>query len=258
METYNLTDEQKRILRAIAEAYLRLPEEEFYLPADTTELRQREVTVTTGVTAADLYALDDESLVKRWKRVDGGHHCKPTQRGLEAVRNDFLRSPAPQPPVTLAEPPAILESLGRFRREHPEPSKVGFLMMKFGQTASHERITQAVRETLGKYGMTALRADEVEYHEDLYYNVATYMHGCGFGIAVFERLESDDFNPNVSLEVGYLRALRKPVCLLKDQTLKSLHADLVGKLYRSFDPQAPEETIPAALSSWLKDYGLLD
>jgi nucleoside 2-deoxyribosyltransferase len=257
MEAYNVTDEQKRILRAIAEAYLRSPREEFYLTAGSTELRQGDVVVTTGVTAADLYALDDESLLKRWRQGDGGQYCKPTQSGLDAVLNNFRR-PTPAPPIAIAEPPAIMESLGRFRGKYPDPSKVGFLMMKFGHTPSHERITQAVRGTLAKYGMAALRADEAEFNDDLYYNVATYMHGCGFGIAVFERLESDDFNPNVSLEVGYLRALRKPVCLMKDQTLKSLHTDLVGKLYRPFDPQEPLDSIPVALSAWLKDHGLID
>ncbi len=74
-----------------------------------------------------------------------------------------------------------------------------------------------------------------------------------FGIALFERLEEDEFNPNVSLEVGYLRALRKPVCLLKDKTLKTLQTDLVGKLYKSFDPQDPKKTIPRELENWLRD-----
>jgi hypothetical protein len=259
-DEYNLTEEQKRILRQIAEAYARKPHAELVLLAGTTILRQDGVDVVSDVTVADLYALDDENLIKRWKRGDVEHSCKPTQRGLDAVRNGFRRpqTQAPAPAVLVSEPPMIAESLVKFRAAHPDPSKVGFLMMKFGKTPRHDEITQAIRETLAKFGMIAVRADDVEYHEDLYYNVATYMHGCGFGIAVFERLESDDFNPNVSLEVGYLRALRKPVCLLKDQTLKSLQSDLVGKLYRSFDPQSVTATVAPALAGWLKDQGLLD
>ena len=31
---------------------------------------------------------------------------------------------------------------------------------------------------------------------------------------MFERLESERYNPNVALEVGYMMALGKPVCLL--------------------------------------------
>ena len=48
-------------------------------------------------------------------------------------------------------------------------------------------------------------------------------------------------------------ALNKDVCLLKDQTLRTLHADLVGKLYRVFDPLDPIETIPKELTKWLRD-----
>ena len=61
------------------------------------------------------------------------------------------------------------------------------------------------------------------------------------------------FNPNVSLEVGILLGLRKPVCLLKDKTLSVLHTDLIGKLYRTFDPHNPAHSIPDALRAWLKD-----
>ena len=86
----------------------------------------------------------------------------------------------------------------------------------------------------------------------------TYIIGCGFGIAVFERLEQDEFNPNVSLEVGWMYGLGKSVCLLKDKTLTTLpHADLVGKLYRQFDPQNPKGTIPQVLSKWLNDKGVV-
>jgi hypothetical protein len=111
--------------------------------------------------------------------------------------------------------------------------------------------------TLQPFGITAVRADDKHYHDDLWPNVLTYIHGCGFGIAVFERLEQDEFNPNVSLEVGYLYGLGKPVCLLKDKTLKTLHTDLVGKLYRPFDPQNPKTTIPTELSKWLADKGIV-
>jgi hypothetical protein len=158
---------------------------------------------------------------------------------------------------TLSGPPIILESLEKFRSDYPDSKKTGFLMMKFGTTPAHTAITEVVRTTLTKYGLKAVRADDKEYHEDLFPNVQTYMHGCGFGIAVMERIEAEEFNPNVSLEIGYMLAHRKPVLLLKDSTLKQLHADLVGKLYRPFDFQKPEESIPKQLKSWLEDKGLI-
>ena len=130
-------------------------------------------------------------------------------------------------------------------------------MMQFTSTPMHEAIVAAIRSTLSKYSITALRADDKEYHDDLFPNVLTYIYGCGFGISVFERLAADDFNPNVSLEVGYMRALRRPVCLLKDKTLQALHTDLVGKLYKSFDPQNPKGSIPPELQKWLEDKDII-
>ena len=110
---------------------------------------------------------------------------------------------------------------------------------------------------LKKYGINALRADDKQYHEDLYWNVLTYIYGCNFGIAVFERLEDDLFNSNVALEVGYMRALSKPLCLLKDRTIATLQTDLIGKLYKSFDPQDPKSSIPPELRKWLTDQGII-
>lgn len=49
----------------------------------------------------------------------------------------------------------------------------------------------------------------------------------------------------------------RPVCLLKDQTLRTLHADLMGKLYRPFDTQNPA-TIGPPLVQWLRDWGIVN
>jgi hypothetical protein len=80
-------------------------------------------------------------------------------------------------------------------------------MMRFGDTKGHQRIVGAIRSALAKYGVNGLRADDKHYHDDLFPNVLTYFWGCRIRIAVFERLETEDFNPHVSLEVGYMRAL---------------------------------------------------
>jgi hypothetical protein len=159
-------------------------------------------------------------------------------------------SPVGQPPVE------IQDSLSRFRADYPDASKVAFIMMQFGQTRAHVEITEAVRSGLAACGIEGVRADGKRYHDNLFYNVLTYMHGCGLGMAIYERIETQAPNPNVALEVGYLFAMRKPVCLLKDQTLDTLHADLVGQLYDPFDPQDPARTIPPLVSKWLADKSL--
>lgn len=154
-------------------------------------------------------------------------------------------------------PVEIQQSLQKFRADYPDSKKVAFVMMRFGKTTAHDRIVQGIRDTLAPHGIEAVRADDKEYHPSLMPNIKTYLHGCGFGIAVFERIEQEDFNPNVALEVGYIMALGKEVCLLKDRTLRSLQTDLGGHIFRTFDPQDPISTIPPELTRWIKDKGII-
>lgn len=51
-------------------------------------------------------------------------------------------------------------------------------------------------------------------------------------------------------------ALGKPVLLLKDQTLEKLHADLDGKIYKTFDTRDREKTVPRVINEWLRDNDL--
>lgn len=154
-------------------------------------------------------------------------------------------------------PVAIQESLAAFRSDYPNPDRVAFIMMQFAETSAHIGIEKSIKDTLTKYSYQGVLARDKEYHDELYPNIQTYMHGCGFGIAVFDRVERDTFNPNVSLEVGYMLGLKKKLLLLKDKNLTALHADLVGKLYRTFDVLHPAETIPKEVESWMEDKSLI-
>jgi hypothetical protein len=148
-------------------------------------------------------------------------------------------------------PPEIQASLTAFEADHPETT--AFIMMQFAQTETHNKIVATIKKALAPIGITALRADDYQYHDDIFPNVKNYMHGCAFGIAVFERIENEVFNPNVSLEVGYMLALGKPICYLKDKSLKNLPTDLISKLYREFDTHAVETTLPTPLLKWLDE-----
>ena len=128
--------------------------------------------------------------------------------------------------------------------------------MRFGEGPRHQAIADAIRISLARHEIVALRADDHTYAENLLANVRTYMHGCGFGVAVFERIESDTHNPNVALEVGYMLALGKRVCLLKDKTLKQLPTDMVGSLYSEFNLEDVALSIAGALDRWLRQRGL--
>lgn len=154
-------------------------------------------------------------------------------------------------------PPEIGISLDRLREQYPDYSRCGFLIMRFAATKPYARISAAIDQTASSHGLSIVRADSHAFHSDLLSNVRTYLHGCSFGIAVYERIETDEPNANVGLEVGYLMALNKPVLLLKDRTLPQLHSDLAGRLYRLFDPHDPEGTIPGQLSKWFEDQGIV-
>jgi hypothetical protein len=153
-------------------------------------------------------------------------------------------------------PVEIQESLARFKSDFPDEKRVAFVMMKFGSTDLHNKIVSGIRSCLNPYGIEGVRADDKSYHDDIFWNIMTYIYGATFGIAVFERIESNEFNPNVSLEVGYMMGIGKSVCLLKDKTLSALHTDLVGKLYLPFDPHHPAQSIEKVLPKWLKDKNL--
>lgn len=154
-------------------------------------------------------------------------------------------------------PEEIRESIKKFRKDYPVRSDVAFIVMQYGESKAYNDILKIIKETLNKYNISGVIANDKEYHEELYYNVLTYIYGCDFGIAVFERIEEDNFNPNVALEVGYLLALKKPVCLLKDKTLPFLHTDIVGKIYRAFNTRKPKETISKVLIKWMEDKGII-
>ncbi len=127
-------------------------------------------------------------------------------------------------------------------------------MMSFAEKEEHEIITDTIKDTLTKHDITGIRADDKEHKDELLNNIKIYMHCCDFGIAVFEKIQSDYFNPNVVFEVGYMYGLQKKICLLKGKSLKSLHTDLIPKLYKEFDTSKIETDINQGLTQWLNDY----
>ncbi len=152
--------------------------------------------------------------------------------------------------------PEIASGLERFRADYALGAKTAFIIMQFGNTSPHADLVNCIKGTLKLRGITALRADDKEYMDDLFANIKTYMHACDFGVAVFDRITEDDFNPNVSLEVGYMMGMGKSVLLLKDRTLKNLHTDLAGKLYKPFDTTDISSTMPQQIDKWLADKGI--
>jgi hypothetical protein len=188
-----------------------------------------------------------------------GIRCTVTGKLAKAVRSNFASEPFPTAinTPTAQYPPEIAISIDRLRRKFPDPNTLGFLVMRFAAAKPFSRIVEVIKKTGEEHGLTLIRADENEFHADLWGNVRTHLHGCSFGVAVYERIETDEPNANVGLEVGYLMAMNKPVLLLKDRTVETLPADLAGKLYKTFDPHDPENSIPERMTKWLHDNGIV-
>src|SRR5262249_20653018 len=140
---------------------------------------------------------DLAALLRNWaENALNPHRAANSVSLVQQPRSPVLPSQSPMPD----SPPALIESLARFKKDHLE-IRTAFVMMQFGETSLHSAIFEAIRSALAVHDIRALRADSKQYHDDLFPNVLTYVYGCTFGIAVFERIEQDAFNPNVSLEV---------------------------------------------------------
>ncbi len=129
--------------------------------------------------------------------------------------------------------------------------------MRFGTGKAYDSIVASIRKVLEPYDIVALRADDKEYHDDLFPNILTYIYACDFGIAIYENIIDNKHNPNVALEVGIMFGLGKKVCLLKQRGTE-MYSDITGKLYKEFDIQDIEETITSSLNKWVKDKKLYE
>lgn len=179
-------------------------------------------------------------------------------------RQDAERKAVAEQHVALVERELLLGRLGdlttkshlepqlrQFLLDHPDPDRNVFIMMRFQDTAQFAELRGAVVDALAAHGLEGIRADDREYHPDLWSNVEVYLLGCRYGIAAFEDFEARDHNPNVALELGYMRARDKRCLILKERTLPSVPTDVVGSLYKAFDKFNIAATVSAQVERWV-------
>jgi CheY-like chemotaxis protein len=150
----------------------------------------------------------------------------------------------PRPPVEISE------SLGEFKVVF-SGQRTAFIMMSFERSPTHDAISDAIKKSLSRFQIRAMRANDRQFHENLYDNIRTYMYGCDFGVAVIERISHQSINANISFEIGYMKGLKKPVCIMKDKTFTTIQADLLGTLYQEFDTYAVDVSVDKALNDWV-------
>lgn len=188
-----------------------------------------------------------------------GHYEKSLWLKLDVVRDELgLVSPGTSRQAFIDGAPGYLKTaVAAFMGDNPNYKNNCFLIMPFGETEFHEQMVKTLKHIMDGLGFNLLRADDKYYTDDVPSNVETYMNGCSFALAVYERVTTDAHNPNVSFEVGYMRGHKKPVCLLKERTVEKLPSDLEGMIYVEFDQFALEPTLKNGLVKWLSDKGLL-
>ena len=133
-----------------------------------------------------------------------------------------------------------------------EGKKVAFVIMKFSKDDRFIKALSTIKNILQKYSIIGVRADEYQFARTIWENIKAYMDNADFGIAITDSVEEDYINSNVSVEIGYMLALKKKVCLLKEKSLDKLHSDFAGIIYKEFDINNVEGTIPTVLTDWMK------
>jgi protein-tyrosine-phosphatase len=154
-----------------------------------------------------------------------------------------------------------LESyLQKFVRLYPYLDRNVFIMMPFsGQPA--ESIFKTVAEELSHHGLVPVRADQNAFAAVLWWNVVTYMLGSSYGVVVYEPHEEIAYNPNVSIEAGFMLALDRPVLFLANESLSRLPTDFSGHIYKTYSSARRTHTIRSAVRDWVAndlsyyDYG---
>lgn len=140
--------------------------------------------------------------------------------------------------------------------ERPEfrvPESNLFLMTRFRDTDQHKAVSSAVEEAVAAFGLKFVRADNPNLRETkLWDKVQQCMEACRYGVAIFESIDETDFNPNVSLELGYMMGLGRQLLLLKERRVKKLFTDLVGFVYGEFDSYEIRPTVLGQMADWLK------
>lgn len=125
-----------------------------------------------------------------------------------------------------------------------------FVMMRYRETESFLTIERVLRSALLEYGLQARLARDAAFHDDVWANIVFYMESCKYGIAIFEEIDEREFNPNISMELGFMYARGRRCLLLKDQRMPRLPTDILGKIYRDFDSYHLEPTIGSQVTNW--------
>lgn len=159
-------------------------------------------------------------------------------------------------------PEELRGGIGEFKKKYAGKT-TAFIMTSFAD--EHIKIAEIIKETLKKFNIVGCMANDGEgglFNSKLWPNVEVYLNACDFGIGIYaddsilkgdddnEAIRKSRINPNMSQEVGYMLALQKSVCILKDEGLEKIPTDLAERIYVQYN----ESNLSEKLSNWIKTH----
>ncbi|RPI43575.1 MAG: hypothetical protein EHM59_15065 [Betaproteobacteria bacterium] len=125
-----------------------------------------------------------------------------------------------------------------------------FIMTKYCDGANAqldsqlEAVIGTVKAAVVARGYHPQLAAETKLHPNLWENIECQMLACGRGIAIVEDRFNPKLNPNVAMEWGWMRAMKKPVLYLVEKAVAQVPADVAGLIQGRFDWDNPQANIP--------------
>lgn len=117
----------------------------------------------------------------------------------------------------------------------------------------NQGVIDTARTALEHHGLKLQLAIDAIVEDTLFANIAAYMWGCQYGLALFENRVDEGLNYNVVIEVGAMIMAGRQTALLRDtKTVEKMPTDLVGHIYKDVD-FGTLSTIERAVHLWASD-----
>jgi hypothetical protein len=134
-----------------------------------------------------------------------------------------------------------------------------FVMTKYpdGENPQRDEELQTllgiVESSISDCGFEPLLANQTSVHANLWENVECHMLTCSHGVAIVESKFKSDLNPNVAMEWGWMRAMRKPVLWLIEKDANAVPVDVAGLIRARFDWLNPQADIPTLIKNYFQE-----
>lgn len=132
-----------------------------------------------------------------------------------------------------------------------------FVMMRSSYQRIFKEIETTIRDVLDFYGLKARFSKDRNYSDEFWKNTETCMHGSRYGIVVFEEIDKQEYDPDISLQLGYMCSHAKECLFLNEKSMKRLHTEIFGNIHKKFDQSRIKETVTTCIEEWLeRDLGI--